>query len=110
MNRRLTRRAAIVGTLTVVALGIGGIAYAASSNSVIHACEKKSGGALRIATSCTSTEQAISWNVQGAQGPQGLQGPRGETGAKGTTGPKGATGSAGSAGATGGQGPAGPSG
>src|SRR5476651_2299922 len=99
MNLRLTRRTAIVGSVvTVVALGVGGVAYAASSNSVIHACEKKSGGALRIASSCTSSEQSISWNVQG---PEGLQGPRGDTGAKGATGLKGATGATGATGASG---------
>jgi hypothetical protein len=95
MNLRLTRRVAIVGPVTVAALGIGGVAFAASSNSVIHACEQKSGSALRIASSCTSSEQAVSWNVQGPQGPVGLQGPRGDTGAKGATGLEGATGATG---------------
>jgi hypothetical protein len=107
MNLKFTRRVATVGALSVAAIGIGGVAFAASSNSVIHACEKKSGGALRIASSCTSSEQSLSWNVQGPPGPAGLQGPRGETGAKGATG---ATGAKGATGATGAQGPAGPAG
>ena len=95
-------RAAIVGSVAAVALGIGGVAYAGGfSGGVIHACEKKSGGALRIDSTCNSTEQALSWNVQGPQGPQGPKGATGATGAKGGTGAKGATGAAGPSGAPG---------
>jgi hypothetical protein len=102
MGMGVKRRLAIVGALTVAALGIGGVAYAGGfSGGVIHACEKKSDGALRIASSCTSNEQAIWWNVQGPPGPQGP---------KGATGPKGAPGSAGPSGAPGSPGPSGPPG
>ena len=108
MGMGVKRRVAIVGALTVAALGIGGVAYAGGfSGGVIHACEKKSDGALRIASSCTSSEKAIWWNVQGPPGPQG---PKGDTGAKGATGPKGAPGSPGPSGAPGSPGPSGPPG
>jgi hypothetical protein len=110
MTSRFRRRAVILGALTVAALGIGGVAYAASSNPTIHACEKKSGGALRIASTCTSSEQAISWNIQGPQGAQGPKGATGATGAKGATGPRGFPGFPGTSGAPGPSGAPGTSG
>ena len=58
----------------------GGIAFATIPDSagVIHACYKKSGGAVRIINSptvkCQSTETAISWNQKGVPGPPGPSG------------------------------------
>jgi hypothetical protein len=78
-----------------------------SSSGVIHACAKKSGGALRIAKTCTSSEQAISWNFQGPPGPRGATGFPGPKGAPGSAGPSGAPGSAGPSGAPGSPGPSG---
>jgi hypothetical protein len=105
MRLKLSRRATITSIVLVSALGISGAAYAATaSNSVIHGCTAKSGGALRVSSSCNSNESALAWNVQG---PQGLQGPRGATGDKGAPGAKGATGATGPKGATGSRGPAG---
>ena len=106
--------------LAVVAAAAGllipGAAAAATSSSkpaVVHACYAKKGGALRVATRCTSAQRSISWNETG---PKGATGPRGATGAKGATGPQGpagltgATGSTGPRGATGPQGATGPAG
>lgn len=95
---------------TVAAIGAGGaIAAAASSpGDVIRACYKTSGnakGTVRIASTCTKHERAISWNrtgpagpggpvgppgPQGPQGDPGAQGPKGDTGAQGPPGPQGA--------------------
>lgn len=43
----------------------------AQSSSVISACASKSSGALRISTKCTKSENPISWNKTGVQGPSG---------------------------------------
>lgn len=98
----------LLGTAAVLFGVAAGASYAtstmhsaATSTAVIHACVKKVGGAVRIVsatTTCTSTERAMSWNVQG---PQGIAGPRGAVGAQGPVGPAGAHGLKGDTGAPG---------
>jgi hypothetical protein len=86
------------------------------ANGVINACVKKPGGRVRIVSGprqCRRGEQAVSWNVQGPEGPRGATGPTGATGPAGPPGPPGgdgARGPTGAAGPAGAQGPAGPQG
>jgi hypothetical protein len=75
--------------VVAVAAGGGGLAYAAVTPGEISACSNKTSGALRIAATCTATENPVSWN---AVGPQGATGPAGPVGPRGATGPKGADG------------------
>lgn len=58
----------------------------------INACVKKQNGQVRIldvGQSCLSSEEPISWSVQG---PKGDTGPAGPPGPKGDTGPQGPAG------------------
>lgn len=90
----------VAATLAVF-LAAGGAAWAATgSRSTIHACYKKHGGALRIASHCRRGEAPVSWNKTGRTGRPGVSGLPGKNGA---------TGKAGAAGASGGQGATGPS-
>jgi hypothetical protein len=116
----------LVAILAVAALAaVGGIAYATipGPDGVVHACYKKSGGALRVidasVTNCSSGETALDWNqtgppgadgAPGAQGPQGERGPAGADGAPGAPGPPGPQGERGPQGETGPPGPQGPQG
>ena len=89
-----------------VALGGGAYAVSAvpSANSVLFACAKKKGGALRTvkkARRCKRGERKISWNVGGQAGPGGSTGSPGPPGAAGAPGAGGASGPAGATGATG---------
>ena len=84
---------ATMAGLAVVAVAAGllipGAAAAATRSSkpaVIHACYAKTGGALRVATHCTSSQRSISWNSAGPQGPAGPKGARGPQGPAGTFG------------------------
>src|SRR5690349_5542269 len=97
------RRSAIAVAAVMAAVGATGLAMAhdLGSTGVIRACYDTKSGALRIASSCRTTERAIDWNRHGPAGPVG---PRGATG------PVGPTGATGARGATGAQGPAGPTG
>lgn len=60
--------------------------------TLIHACVKNSGGAVRIVganDSCNSNETPIHWSIAGppgAQGPQGVPGPPGPAGPEGQPG------------------------
>jgi len=68
------RLAAGVGIgMAVAAIAGTGVAMAAGSSSVIDACYNSS-GRLRIATTCRSSETAVSWNRTGPQGPAGPAG------------------------------------
>jgi hypothetical protein len=61
----------VIGVGSLVASGVG-IAVAATSTNVIHACVAKSDGTLRVVASghkCASDEKALSFN---AKGPRGL--------------------------------------
>lgn len=96
MLTELTRRR-VVGYAVVatagIAIGAGGLAFAASSNTVLHACAMKGTGTLRLAARCTRRERAVTWNVQGPQGPRGAKGDTGAVGLPGSTGAPGAPGS-----------------
>jgi hypothetical protein len=89
----------LLGTAAVLLGVAAGASYAtsathssATSTAVIHACVKKSGGAVRIVSAtakCLSTETAMSWNVQGPQGVAGAAGARGAIGLQGPAGAQG---------------------
>ena len=91
-----------------VFIALGGGAYAvtlrATPSTVLYACAKKKGGALRTikkAKRCKRGERKISWSVGGPSGPSGSAGAAGPAGAPGAAGGVGATGPAGATGATG---------
>jgi hypothetical protein len=125
IRRRISRRAGVVGAVTVLALaGAGAVAGASVaggpvSNGVVQGCYD-SGGNLKVelpsATACDKGWTALTWNQTGPQGATGPAGPVGATGATGATGavgpagPIGATGPAGNDGTQGATGPAGPAG
>jgi hypothetical protein len=106
--------AGAAATLAIVATSTA-VAAIPDSGSVIHSCYKKSGGAVRVidtaSTSCDSNETPLGWNQQGPQGPQGAPGPKGDKGdkgAQGDPGPAGPTGPQGEKGDKGDSGPPGP--
>ncbi|MCW2917284.1 MAG: hypothetical protein JWN52_5352 [Actinomycetia bacterium] len=85
--RSTPRTASVVAAATVLLVG-GGIVYAGASSSstasVIHACKKKSTGALRVIAaghSCAGGETALQWNTKGPAGPRGPVGKTGPAGA-----------------------------
>ena len=83
------RLAGLAAVAAVAGLVIPGAASAATSSSnpaVVHACYAKKGGALRVATHCTSAQRSISWNQTGPKGPAGPKGARGPQGPAGTFG------------------------
>lgn len=91
------RLAAGIGIgVAATALAGTGVAMAAVNTGVIDACYGSNGN-LRIASSCRSNEQALSWNQTGPQGPAG---PQGAPGVQGPAGPAGPAGPQGPAGAT----------
>jgi hypothetical protein len=89
---------AIVAGIATVALGSTAFAAIPDSGDVIHSCYKKSGGAVRVidtaSTSCDSNETPLDWNQQGPLGPQGAPGPKGDKGDKGDQGDPGPAGAA----------------
>jgi hypothetical protein len=103
--------AMLLGGLAL-ALVTGGVAVAGlrDGGDVIRGCYHERSGNLRIvsdADDCRRSEEAISWNRRGPQGPPG---PRGATGPQGPAGPEGDTGPQGPAGPPGAQGETGPQG
>jgi hypothetical protein len=66
--KRLGRRGVAVACVVVVAIAVGGIAYASipDSNGVIHGCYVKTTGKLRVIDSagneCLSSEKPLSWS------------------------------------------------
>ena len=103
MRRLLASRGTSAAATGILVLLVAGGGYAiAAGGSTMHACAKKSNGALRLAGKCKKSEKAVSWNVTG---PQGTQGPQGSQGSQGPQGPQGPQGAPGAAGATGPQGP-----
>lgn len=55
----------------------GGGGLNVHDGNTIHACAKQQGGDLRLvsdAGSCLPSEMAVSWNIQGPQGPPGVVG------------------------------------
>jgi hypothetical protein len=99
MKRLSEGRWTPVPLIAIVAVLIGGGAYAlassSSSDGTITACVHKQGGALYSARKCNKGDKKLKWN---AVGPIGARGPAGATGAQGLTG------------ATGAEGPTGPQG
>jgi hypothetical protein len=96
MKRSLGRRGIAAALVVVVAIAVGGIAYASipDANGVIHGCFHKNSGQLRVVDTdngqaCNPSEKALSWNQTGPTGPAGATGPTGTTGATGPTGPVG---------------------
>ena len=120
MTVRRALPAVIVG-LAVAAAGAGGAAATSAlkgrsakpKTHVIHACQSKYNGLLRIVRSrqrCWVGETRLKWNVRGARGLKGARGRAGAMGPAGARGVDGATGPAGATGAAGATGPAGPMG
>ena len=74
------RRLAVYVSVALAGAGAagGGLALAAGSNT-IHACAKKSSGALslRHGSHCGKHQKSVSWSVQGPQGPRGATGATG---------------------------------
>lgn len=83
-----------------ILIGAGGVAVAAPSGGVLHACAGKTTGLLRLASRCTKRERAVTWNVQGRQGTQGERGQQGMQGVQGIQGARGDKGDAGPPGPT----------
>jgi len=81
----------------LVALGGGTYAIAATSAPPLHACAKRKGGALRLASKCRKSERAVTLAQVGPVGPQG---PAGPGGAAGSAGSKGAAGNNGASAVT----------
>jgi hypothetical protein len=94
MKKFLGRRPSIpaIIVLAAVVVAVGGGAYALAAGNTIHACAKKSNGALRLASRCKHSERGVSWNITGPKGATGATGPKGATGAAGATGPQGPAG------------------
>src|SRR5438552_10051955 len=81
-----------IAATVAVLLAAGGVGWAATgSGATIHACYKKRGGALRIASRCRRGERPLGWNQIGPAGARGPAGRRGATGATGAQGAKGET-------------------
>ena len=111
MRSRLTY-SGVMSTLAVF-IALGGGSYAAlraqADGGLLHACEAKRTGALRLVSSgakCHHGEVAIKWNQSG---PRGVTGSPGRIGQAGPAGPQGAPGSPGNPGPQGNPGPVGPS-
>ncbi len=99
---RLTRRIAIIGTVTT-AVAAGGSAAALAttqgSSDVYQGCLQHNLGALYNVKvnpisppSCLRSDTIISWNQTGPAGAPGSQGPKGDTGPAGPAGLTGAIG------------------
>jgi type VI protein secretion system component Hcp len=118
--------------LTAAAVGVASAAIPDTGTGLLHGCQNKATGVLRLVDPSLSgslgrcitspgllQEVAVTWNQSGpagqpgAAGPTGVQGPAGQQGATGSTGAQGLVGDAGPTGpqgTTGAQGPAGPPG
>jgi len=94
--RRLSRTTVIVST-AVLALAVGGTAYATipnSSTGVITGCYQTLLGNLRVIDTqagqqCNLFEKRLDWNQAGVPGPKGDTGDTGPAGAQGPAGPSG---------------------
>lgn len=69
-----------------VAVGAGGLAFAASGGGALHACAAKRNGVLRLSARCRKDERAVSWSVRGPRGRRGRSGPQGPGGSAGVAG------------------------
>jgi hypothetical protein len=90
MKKPFASRGAAAASASVLTLLIAGGGYAiAAGGGTIHACAKKSNGALRVAKRCRKSEHTLTWNAQGPAGPRGAQGTQGAAGPRGAQGPQG---------------------
>jgi Collagen triple helix repeat (20 copies) len=81
----------MAAAILVAAAGIVTYASIPAPNGVITACYVPPSGQLRIIDTsvtpyCNPSEQKVSWNQTGPQGPPGPQGPQGVPGPQGPTG------------------------
>ncbi len=86
---QMRTRTAVTGTAVLLVLGGGATAYAAVAGGVINACVDKRIGVVRVADTCKTGEDPLSWNQQGVAGPAGPAGPPGPQGPAGEQGPAG---------------------
>jgi hypothetical protein len=84
--KRLLAIGTWVALVVAIAVVAAAAAYAAipSGAGTIAACYGKGSGGVRVVDAeageqCLPSEEALSWNQQGVQGPPGMQGPPGET-------------------------------
>ena len=73
----LTQSAAGQPSVSLAGFVPGGGGLNVHDGNTIHACAKQQGGDLRLvsgAGSCLPSENAVSWNIQGPQGPSGAVG------------------------------------
>jgi hypothetical protein len=119
MNRLASIRLILLLALALLAGGAAAT-WAGSGHSpkkpakrVIHACQNKENGVLRVVTKrqrCWIGERRLRWSVRGRRGPKGRRGATGRTGPAGRAGARGPSGPAGLVGATGQPGAEGPQG
>jgi hypothetical protein len=79
------RRLIVAATAAIVALGVGGVAYATiPSGGAFTACAQNTTGALRLidpsTTHCLPSEQQVTWNKTGVTGTTGVTGDTGAPG------------------------------
>jgi hypothetical protein len=102
MKRVPGRRGVAAAFVVVVAIAVGGIAYASipDANGVIHGCYNTDTGVLRVFgkskdfQQCNAGEKPLDWSQTGPTGATGATGATGTTGATGPTGPTGTVSSA----------------
>jgi hypothetical protein len=83
--KRVPGRRVAVAVVVVVAIAVGGIAYASipDANGVIHGCYNTDTGALRVFgkskdfQQCNAGEKALDWSQTGPTGATGATGPTG---------------------------------
>ena len=95
-NRMLVISNLILGIILALLVSQVSSTSAYADGGSISACYNKKTGALRVAVKkCSKSEQPITWNNSGPQGPAGPQGPTGPQGPVGATGLQGPAGSSG---------------
>jgi hypothetical protein len=105
----------MIGMVLALLIGTAALAAIPGSGKVITGCYDKSTGQLRVIDAdagkkCEKSEQQLTWNQLGQQGPKGEKGDKGPKGDKGEKGPKGEKGEKGPKGEKGDRGPQGPKG
>ena len=77
----MSRSAAVLLGVLVLAVAGGGWAYAGSRGSGrITVCVQKHGGELYEAARCAAGDKRLSWNIAGPRGWRGVRGPQGVPG------------------------------
>ena len=88
----------VVVVAVAAGLSSAGALRTAAAADVIHGCQQKANGQLRVVSgpgACRPSEHHLSWNVRGPEGPQGPAGPQGSVGPQGPAGPAGPQGETG---------------